>query len=64
MLPGLPAVAAQGPAIIVIDVEAGTVLDTMAIPDALWYPASVTKMMTAYVTFRALETEAEADSRR
>jgi D-alanyl-D-alanine carboxypeptidase len=56
MLPVLPAVAAQGPAYIVIDAEAGKVL-SHSDSDALWYPASLTKMMTAYVTFRALEAE-------
>jgi D-alanyl-D-alanine carboxypeptidase len=56
MLSVLPAVAAQGPAHIVIDAEAGKVL-SHSDSDALWYPASLTKMMTAYVTFRALEAE-------
>ena len=56
MLSALPAVAAQGPAFIVIDAEAGKVL-SHSDSDALWYPASLSKMMTAYVTFRALEAE-------
>jgi len=51
---GAPASADQAPAHIVIDIDAGTVL---AHKDAgkLWHPASVTKLMTAYVTFRALK---------
>jgi D-alanyl-D-alanine carboxypeptidase len=56
MLSALPVVAAQGPAFIVIDAEAGKVL-SHSDSDALWYPASLSKMMTAYVTFRALEAE-------
>jgi D-alanyl-D-alanine carboxypeptidase len=45
--------AAQTPAFIVVDQASGTVL---AEKDAgkPWYPASITKLMTAYVTFRAL----------
>jgi D-alanyl-D-alanine carboxypeptidase len=49
----LPAEAAVDPATIVIDVEAGTVLSSND-SDQPWYPASLTKMMTAYVTFQAL----------
>jgi D-alanyl-D-alanine carboxypeptidase len=51
---GLPARAGDGPATILIDVEAGKVLSSSR-ADQLWYPASVTKMMTAYVTFQALK---------
>jgi D-alanyl-D-alanine carboxypeptidase len=49
-----PALAEQKPAYIVVDLGAGTVI---ANRDAgkLWHPASVTKLMTAYVTFRALQ---------
>jgi D-alanyl-D-alanine carboxypeptidase len=49
-----PAFAAQSPAHIVVDLDAGTVI---AHKDAakLWHPASVTKLMTAYVTFRAMK---------
>ena len=45
---------AQEPAYIVVDMSSGTVL---AERDAAqpWYPASVTKLMTAYVTFQALK---------
>jgi D-alanyl-D-alanine carboxypeptidase len=48
------AAAADGPATILIDVETGKVLSSNQ-SDALWYPASLTKMMTAYVTFQALK---------
>jgi D-alanyl-D-alanine carboxypeptidase len=52
-----PAFAAQSPAHIVVDLDAGTVI---AHKDAakLWHPASVTKLMTAYVTFRAMKAGA------
>ncbi|MEO8667507.1 MAG: D-alanyl-D-alanine carboxypeptidase family protein [Bauldia sp.] len=52
-LVALPAVA-QTPAFIVVDNSDGTVV---AEKDSTkpWYPASVTKLMTAYVTFRALK---------
>jgi D-alanyl-D-alanine carboxypeptidase len=48
-----PALARQEPAYILIDMDAGTVLENR---DAgkLWHPASVTKLMTAYVTFQAM----------
>jgi D-alanyl-D-alanine carboxypeptidase len=50
-----PAVAHAGPAYIVVDAEAGTVLaDRDA--DRLWQPASVTKLMTAYLAFDALKS--------
>jgi D-alanyl-D-alanine carboxypeptidase len=53
----LPARAADsGPATILIDVESGKVLSSSR-SDVLWYPASLTKMMTAYVTFQALKDE-------
>jgi D-alanyl-D-alanine carboxypeptidase len=53
-LAAAPALAEQKPAHIVVDLNAGTVI---AHRDAakLWHPASVTKLMTAYVTFRALK---------
>ena len=54
-LTSLPAVAALDPATIVIDAEAGKVL-SQSDSDQLWYPASLTKMMTAYVTFQALKS--------
>jgi D-alanyl-D-alanine carboxypeptidase len=48
---------------IVVDVESGMVLaDRQA--DQPWYPASLTKLMTAYVTFRAMaEGRVSADTR-
>ncbi len=54
-LTSLPALAALDPATIVIDAEAGKVL-SQSDSDQLWYPASLTKMMTAYVTFQALKS--------
>ena len=54
-LTSLPAVA-QGSATIVIDVEEGKVLSHTD-SDKLWFPASLTKMMTAYVAFQALKAE-------
>ncbi len=56
VLAALPARAANGPATILIDVETGKVLSSSQ-SDALWYPASLTKMMTAYVTFQALKDD-------
>ncbi|MEJ0013907.1 MAG: D-alanyl-D-alanine carboxypeptidase family protein [Bauldia sp.] len=56
ILAALPARAANGPATILIDVETGKVLSSNQ-SDALWYPASLTKMMTAYLTFQALKDE-------
>lgn len=49
----LAPVAAQATPSLVIDVESGKVL---LAEDATkpWYPASITKLMTAYVTFKAL----------
>ncbi|MBB5752413.1 D-alanyl-D-alanine carboxypeptidase [Prosthecomicrobium pneumaticum] len=37
----------------VVDVDSGAVLAARN-PHQLWYPASITKLMTAYVTFKAL----------
>lgn len=49
----LPAMA-RGPAYIVIEADSGAVLaDEHA--DAPWYPASLTKVMTLYLTFSALQ---------
>jgi len=48
-----PALANQEPAYIVIDANEGRVL-LHSEADQPWYPASVTKMMTAYVAFRSL----------
>jgi D-alanyl-D-alanine carboxypeptidase len=47
-----PSGAAAGPAL-VFDVRSGEVLHAHE-PFAKWYPASLTKMMTAYVAFRAI----------
>jgi len=58
-----PAAAGQSPAYLVVDIDAGTVLDHR---DAgkLWHPASVTKIMTAYVTFKAMRSgQVSADTR-
>ena len=49
-----PQFAVGSPAFIVIDADAGTVLNQNQ-SDDIWYPASVTKVMTAYVTFKALK---------
>lgn len=49
------AAANQQPAYIVVDANTGAVFDHRY-ADRLWYPASVTKIMTAYVTFRALRS--------
>ncbi|HVZ13182.1 MAG TPA: D-alanyl-D-alanine carboxypeptidase family protein [Bauldia sp.] len=45
--------AADAPPSIVIDVNTGKVLESNN-SDALWHPASLTKLMTAYVVFEAL----------
>lgn len=52
-----PAQAAAGPrsSSIVVDVKAGKVLSAED-PDGLRYPASLTKMMTLYMVFEALES--------
>ena len=39
---------------IVVDVNSGKILSQNQ-PDHRWYPASLTKLMTAYVTFRAIQ---------
>lgn len=49
---GAPQRAFAGPAIL-FDVDTGTVLYAEE-PDRPWHPASVTKIMTAYLAFRAL----------
>ena len=48
----LPGIAAAGPALLVDDTS-GDVLFADS-PDQSWYPASLTKLMTAYVTFEAI----------
>jgi len=52
---GAPATAATEPAYIVIDAENGAVL-LHSQADQPWYPASVTKLMTAYLAFQALRS--------
>ena len=52
--PVFAATTGPGPAFIVVDVDAGTVL-YQSQSDRLWYPASVTKVMTAYLAFKALK---------
>ncbi len=47
--------AADGPVYILVDVDRGTVLTDRG-SDRVWQPASVTKLMTAYLTFRALKS--------
>jgi D-alanyl-D-alanine carboxypeptidase len=49
-----PALAAADYAAIVVDAASGTVLDAHA-ATARWYPASLTKMMTVYLAFEAVE---------
>jgi D-alanyl-D-alanine carboxypeptidase len=44
---------AQGEALLLVDVESGKVINEQN-ATAPWYPASVTKLMTTYVTFKAL----------
>ncbi len=46
---------ANPPAYIVIDADAGVVLDHRE-ADRLWHPASLTKLMTAYLTFEAIDS--------
>jgi len=46
--------AAAGPATIVVDGDSGAVL-AASDADRLWYPASLTKMMTVYLAFEAIE---------
>jgi D-alanyl-D-alanine carboxypeptidase len=48
-----PSVASPAPAL-VFEPYNGTVLYAED-PDAQWFPASLTKLMTAYVTFQALK---------
>ena len=48
-----PSVASAGPALVFEPIN-GTVFYSED-PDAQWFPASLTKLMTAYVTFQALK---------
>ena len=52
---GWSARADQDPAYIVVDVGRGVVLNSDN-ANKLWPPASITKVMTAYLTFKALQT--------
>ncbi|MCB1494673.1 MAG: D-alanyl-D-alanine carboxypeptidase [Bauldia sp.] len=54
-LTGWAARAAQDPAYIVVDVGRGVVINSDN-ANKLWAPASLTKMMTAYLTFKALQS--------
>ena len=49
-----PATATAGPALL-FEAQSGKVLFSED-PDHLWYPASLTKIMTAYLTFEALKS--------
>ncbi len=49
-----PVRAADNSAYILVDVASGAVLDSR-LSDRLWQPASLTKLMTAYLTFKALK---------
>jgi D-alanyl-D-alanine carboxypeptidase len=49
-----PAFAADDYAAIIVDAESGTVLDSHA-ATVRWYPASLTKVMTVYLAFEAIE---------
>ncbi|MEM7069599.1 MAG: D-alanyl-D-alanine carboxypeptidase family protein [Pseudomonadota bacterium] len=53
-------VNAQETPYITVDVRSGEVLSQYR-PDHRWYPASLTKLMTAYVTFRAIQAGEIAD---
>lgn len=54
-LTGWAAHASQDPAYIVVDVGRGVVVNSDN-ANKLWPPASLTKMMTAYLTFKALQS--------
>ena len=51
---GQPTFAAADYAAIVVDAASGTVIDAHA-ATARWYPASLTKVMTVYLAFEAIE---------
>jgi D-alanyl-D-alanine carboxypeptidase len=53
LLAPLDAGPARAEALLLVDVESGKVISEQN-ATAPWYPASVTKLMTAYVTFKAL----------
>jgi D-alanyl-D-alanine carboxypeptidase len=47
---------AQAEALLLVDVESGKVISEQNATSP-WYPASVTKLMTAYVTFKAMQAK-------
>jgi D-alanyl-D-alanine carboxypeptidase len=54
VVPTLGVLPARAEALLLVDVESGKVINEQN-ATAPWYPASVTKLMTAYVTFKALQ---------
>ncbi|MDP3334720.1 MAG: D-alanyl-D-alanine carboxypeptidase, partial [Methylococcaceae bacterium] len=51
----MPSVSSASHAAIVIDAESGAVLHELNATHA-WYPASLTKLMTVYMTFDAVKS--------
>ena len=51
----MPALPERPPAYLVVDADSGMILGQRD-ADKVWYPASVTKLMTAYLTFQALKS--------
>ena len=54
VLLGLVSSRSAGAAIMVVDAASGAVLSAQA-PNHLWYPASLTKLMTVYVALAEIE---------
>jgi D-alanyl-D-alanine carboxypeptidase len=54
LIASVPALASTGPSYIVVDADSGSVLSEGQ-SSALWHPASLTKLMTAYIVFDALK---------
>ncbi|MBN8997524.1 MAG: D-alanyl-D-alanine carboxypeptidase [Rhizobiales bacterium] len=52
---GSASIVRAAPAFIVVDMDSGTVLGQRD-SGHIWHPASVTKLMTAYLTFKALQS--------
>ncbi len=50
-----PALAETGPALLAVDAGSGRIL-AAELADTPWRPASLTKMMTAYLAFAAIES--------
>jgi D-alanyl-D-alanine carboxypeptidase len=48
--------SAPPPATLVADVGSGRIIHALS-PDSLWYPASLTKLMTLYLAFEALQSK-------